>query len=1524
MPRIAPALSFERLEDRTLLASAVTASLVDAIAPGGDADADGVVDPGDTIRYTVDITETGGMDATGVMLDITLDPNLTLVPNSTLITPIALDDTYDIVGNVHRTVNAANGLLANDIDIDAATPFSNVGLEVVTASVTDIGGTATNGTFNVNTDGSFTYTPVIGTTGTDIFTYNIVDADNLNNVVTGQVTFAIGAPIWFVDNTAPAGGDGSFANPFDDFSELTGGADPDAPGDTIFVFEGTGTLTDTITLENFQTLHGEGVALQRTLDGVLTTIIEAGDAPTLTSPTGNIITLAATNTIRGVNIGNTAVGNHGIVGLNFGTVTISDVSISGTGGLLSLNNGEAAIEFDNLASTSSTGIIPLDINSLIGQFEVLGQTSISGAAAGGVEITNGSAAFTFNDLDIATVNTRGLLVSTSNIATLAVADGTISTGSGQAVSIDGTTIGVVSFESISVNGASNAIFLRNTGSSGEFHITGDGSGAQNGSGGTLQNTVGAAMTFNNAGNFDIRSIDITNPASGRGISLDNAIGVNFLRSARITGIGSNQTGIDWDNDSAGGAALSVQSTLFQGAMGVTSSRGIEFGSSANYNATLTIDDTGGVAADSIFERLQRQAVSAVTGTTSSGTVNVTIRDTIFRNAEDATNGYNGLQFSANGAASMIVLLDDLTLNSIARSGAGTSTINVISGGNGTITGTIRDSSFVDLHTEGIRAGTGTNATGTFVFDNNDFDDIGMEAIAVAVIGDSSADVTITNNRIGTVSAVGDGQGFNGFERAAVSLGVSDNSGDVLTALIQNNTIAHTDAPSSSFNRPVLDVDVEDGDTANLTILGNTFTQHGAGEGVNLRLRGDNSASSLRVDLNSANVAANANTSNAGYALFHNGGANQGTFAFEFDLSDAVVNDAGPFTDAQIETFLSARNTGAVTTPNNQDDFDGVASVATPLLFAPPPKTPTTSISNSTDAPDPAATAAATHSDTTTDDIPVDNVPASPGPTLLTADQLAFIVDAAIDRWAATGLSAEQLARLEATHIQISTLGGFYLGFVQGGSITIDNDAAGNGWFVDATPLDDSEYTAVSGTRLTGGPQQVDLLTTVMHEMGHILGLPDLDPILHADNLLAGYLTLGERRLPAAGQASGVRPHNKDHDRPEFMFTTLNLDTLPANKALRIIFDATVDNLSGGIAPTISTQGQVSGDNISTVQTDDPDPGGSTDPTTTTLDSLTLGNQVWIEQGTNSVFDMGTDAAPNGVTVNLYADDGDGVLDPGDGAPIATTATMNIGGTDGRYEFTSLLPGEYIVEVLPTGPLAGLVSLAGAVDPDNNVDDDDNGAPVAGFGVASQAITLDDNTEPTPGAGNDVNTTLDFGFIANTMPTATDDGFNVDEDQVLSGNLITDNNGNGSDSDPEMGLLAITQVDGSGGNVGAQFTLGSGALLTVNSDGTFNYDPNGVFDALESGESAVDTFTYTITDDGGLTDQATVTVTIDGVGGAVQIVGDTAIITGTPNRDSIVYRVAQKQANVNGVNYVLPSNITLVQIDGLGDKDTLNL
>ncbi|WP_153040776.1 Ig-like domain-containing protein, partial [Pseudovibrio sp. Ad46] len=60
------------------------------------------------------------------------------------------------------------------------------------------------------------------------------------------------------------------------------------------------------------------------------------------------------------------------------------------------------------------------------------------------------------------------------------------------------------------------------------------------------------------------------------------------------------------------------------------------------------------------------------------------------------------------------------------------------------------------------------------------------------------------------------------------------------------------------------------------------------------------------------------------------------------------------------------------------------------------------------------------------------------------------------------------------------------------------------------------------------------------------------------------------------------------------------------------------------------------------------------------------------------------------------------------------------------------------------------------------------------------------------------------------------------------------------------------------------TTGTTGSVTVNADGTFSYDPNGQFDHLNAGESATDTFTYTVTDSAGETSTETVTVTVTGV------------------------------------------------------------
>jgi Ca2+-binding RTX toxin-like protein len=139
--------------------------------------------------------------------------------------------------------------------------------------------------------------------------------------------------------------------------------------------------------------------------------------------------------------------------------------------------------------------------------------------------------------------------------------------------------------------------------------------------------------------------------------------------------------------------------------------------------------------------------------------------------------------------------------------------------------------------------------------------------------------------------------------------------------------------------------------------------------------------------------------------------------------------------------------------------------------------------------------------------------------------------------------------------------------------------------------------------------------------------------------------------------------------------------------------------------------------------------------------------------------------------------------------------------------------------------------------------------------------------------------------------ARDDTLPAREDAPATGSLFADN-GAGPDSDPDGPALEVSAVNGSADNVGVTITLASGAKLTVQSDGSYHYDPNGRFDSLAdessgaANTSAVDTFQYTLANG----DTATATVVVQGVAGpGDRLMGDQSdnVITGTPGPDLIL-------------------------------------
>ena len=193
-----------------------------------------------------------------------------------------------------------------------------------------------------------------------------------------------------------------------------------------------------------------------------------------------------------------------------------------------------------------------------------------------------------------------------------------------------------------------------------------------------------------------------------------------------------------------------------------------------------------------------------------------------------------------------------------------------------------------------------------------------------------------------------------------------------------------------------------------------------------------------------------------------------------------------------------------------------------------------------------------------------------------------------------------------------------------------------------------------------------------------------------------------------------------------------------------------------------------------------------------------------------------------------------------------------------------------------------------------------------------------------GLSTDQTFTITVGNV-NEAPTAVANSVTVDED-ASSGNLYALLIGN--DIDPDAGdILSITTTGGTAlGSV--QFDAIAQTLVYV--------ADNNAFDPLRVGESATDSFTYTITDANGLTSSATVAVTVNGVTDAPITQTGTEfadILTGADGNDTFNALAGDDIVNGGGGidtlngdagndRLILGSAATGSSINGGADTDTL--
>ena len=213
--------------------------------------------------------------------------------------------------------------------------------------------------------------------------------------------------------------------------------------------------------------------------------------------------------------------------------------------------------FSGALSTTTSGISVLNSNSGTIAFSGATKTLNTGASAA-VTLTGNTGAtinFTGGGLDIDTTSavafnaTGGGTISVTGSGNSINNTGAVATHTNTALNVENTTIGAggLNFVSITSGGGANGIVLNNTGASGGLTVSGDGGGANNGSGGTIQNSTASGILLTTTRSVSLNYMTIQT-ANEDGIEGTGVVGLTMNRT-NVTNNGddSEDVGIGIDN-----------------------------------------------------------------------------------------------------------------------------------------------------------------------------------------------------------------------------------------------------------------------------------------------------------------------------------------------------------------------------------------------------------------------------------------------------------------------------------------------------------------------------------------------------------------------------------------------------------------------------------------------------------------------------------------------------------------------------------------------------------------------------------------------------------------------------------------------------------------------------------------------------------------------------------------------------------------------------------------------------------------
>ncbi|WP_322938358.1 beta strand repeat-containing protein [Nocardioides bizhenqiangii] len=645
-------------------------------------------------------------------------------------------------------------LLAGDVDVDSAGPLT------ITAETVN---SADGGTAVIEADGDFVYTPKAGTSCTDhsdSFDYTVSDGDGGSD--TGTVTIETNGCVWYVDNDDPTGNAGTSTAPFDTLAQAETAS---AANDTIYLYDGDNTTTGYgagITLKLNQRLLGEVSDLVVGADTLATGV--PGNRPTITASGADVVTLAAGNTVQGLELdpsgaGGGIAGGPGDVGGTIadvrivdagtagtqpgleldstsGTFNVSDltVSTSGATGVLTANAGTVSFAATGTISVTTTGAKAVNLNGTNLGTSVFDTVTSSASGAGGASATNTTGTVTFASMNLTTTSGSTPAFALSNAAGVTVTTASATATGGPAVDVVNAPGAFLNFTSVTSTNSTND----------GVNLDGLTTGTFSASGGNLSGAAGIAFDLNGG------SGTVLYPGN-----LNDGTGATAEVTGRTGGSVSFGGTVADSNDAGGGITLSGNtggSTNFTGTtktLNTGASNAVSMTSSDGHTlsfvgGSLDIDTTSG-------RGFNADASGTVTVTGSSNTIDSTTGRALSVVTTDI--GAADLTFqriSANGGSQGIVL--DTT---------GTAGNLVVTGTGGTCT--IADAT-------GCSGGTIAGMTGS--------DDAGVVPAGTAIVLRNTSAPSFTRIRINGATNYGiRGIGVNGLTLADSvvhgTLGTSD-------------------------------------------------------------------------------------------------------------------------------------------------------------------------------------------------------------------------------------------------------------------------------------------------------------------------------------------------------------------------------------------------------------------------------------------------------------------------------------------------------------------------------------------------------------------------------------------------------------------------------------------------------------------------------------------------------------------------------------------------------------------------------